>query len=93
MQRNQASFRDPAGYVFEQEGEVYRAIDASYFSVFDHLHKCGLYDKLVQEKLLIPHTLVSKNEQQIVIKHSVFLLSVTRRSGRLACLKKQHCCI
>ena len=66
--RNQASFRDPAGYVFEQEDEVYRAIDASYFSVFEHLHKCGLYDKLVQEKLLIPHTLVSKNKQQIVIK-------------------------
>ena len=46
MQRNQASLRDPAGYVFDQEGEVYRTIDASYFSAFDHLHKCRLYDKL-----------------------------------------------
>ena len=68
MQRHQASFRDPAGYVFEQEGEVYRAIDVSYFSVFNHLQECGLYDKLVQEKLLIPHTLVSENSQQKVIK-------------------------
>ena len=68
MQRNQASFRDPAGYVFEQDGEVYRAIDASYFSAFDHLHKCGLYDELVQANFLIPHTLISKNKQQIVIK-------------------------
>ncbi len=63
-----ASFRDPAGYVFEQQGQVYRAIDASYFAVFEHLHTCGLYAKLVQEKLLIPHTLVSKNAQQMIIK-------------------------
>ena len=68
MSRNPASFRDPSGHIFEQEGEVYRAINASYFATFEYLHTCGLYDKLVQAKLLIPHTIVSKNEQQIIIK-------------------------
>ena len=68
MSRNLASFRDPSGYVFEKAGEVYRAINASYLDVFDHLHTCGLYDKLVQAKLLVSHTIVSKNEQQIIIK-------------------------
>lgn len=68
MLRNYASFRDPAGYVFEQQGELYRAIDATYFSIYDHLHACGLYARLVQDKILIPHVLISRNEQQMVIK-------------------------
>ena len=46
MPRNQVLHRDPASYVFDQQGEVYRTIDASCFSTFDYLHKCRLYDKL-----------------------------------------------
>ena len=68
MPRNPASFRDPAGYVFKKGGKVYRAINASYFSVFEHLHTCGLYDKLVQANFLIPHTLISESKKRIVIK-------------------------
>ncbi len=65
-----ASFRDPAGYVFEREGEVYRAINAPYFSAYHHLQRSGLYDQLVQAKLLVSHTLVAQNERQLVIKPS-----------------------
>ena len=68
MPPNPASFRDPSGYVFERKGEVYRAINASYFSVFEHLHTCGLYDKLVQANFLITHTLISESKKRIVIK-------------------------
>ena len=68
MHQDPSSFRDPAGYVFMQEGEVYRLVATSYFSEYDHFMKCGLYEALVRDRALIPHTLVSKNEQEMVLK-------------------------
>ena len=55
MQRVAASFRDPSGFVFTQAGIVYRSIAPSYFVYYDHLMGSGLYDILVQKKLLVSH--------------------------------------
>jgi len=51
-----ASFRDPSGFVFVHEGVVYRQIHHSYRQAYDHLMASGLYDQLVADGLLIPHT-------------------------------------
>lgn len=50
------SFRDPSGFVFKQEGQLYRQVNLSYASHYDVLMRSGLYDKLVEAGLLIPHT-------------------------------------
>jgi hypothetical protein len=50
-----SSFRDPSGFVFEHEGEIYRQVNQRYREHFDLLHDSGLYDELVQRNLLIPH--------------------------------------
>ncbi len=67
--RHSASFRDPSGYVFIDNNEIYRRINPIYFKQFDHLNKSGLYQKLVEKKLLIPHTEETRNEKEIIIKH------------------------
>ena len=54
-QRHPASYRDPAGFVFEQQGEVYRQVNSSYQPHYEHLMRSGLYQRLIDEKLLIPH--------------------------------------
>ncbi|NTV31104.1 class I SAM-dependent methyltransferase [candidate division WWE3 bacterium] len=50
-----ASFRDPSGFIFSENGTIYRQINHSYQHEFDMLINSGLYDRLVSEKLLIPH--------------------------------------
>lgn len=52
--RDFASFRDPSGYVFRKDGEVYRWVDASYAPQFKMARESGLFDKAVAAGLLIP---------------------------------------
>ena len=59
MQRNPASFRDPAGVVFKEDNTVYRAVAESYLSHFEHATKSGLYSELIKAGLLIDHSEVA----------------------------------
>lgn len=49
------SFRDPTGFIFLKKGVVYRQINKVYQKNYEHLIKSGLYEKLVDYRLLIPH--------------------------------------
>ncbi len=53
--RQPGSFRDPSGFLFTQDGILYRQINQSYQKDYDLLMQSGLYDKLVKGKKLIPH--------------------------------------
>ena len=55
MQRLNASFRDPSGYIFLHEGVVYRRVNSSYASQYDQLLNSGLYDELVKKRWLVAH--------------------------------------
>jgi hypothetical protein len=61
MKIEKSSFRDPAGSVFYKNGEVFRLVNESYLIHYQKLMASGLYAKLVEKKLLIPHTETSKN--------------------------------
>ena len=50
-----SSFRDSSGFLFHQDGKLYRQINQSYKDEYDHLIDSGLYSSLVDAKLLIPH--------------------------------------
>ena len=54
-----SSFRDNNGFVFYENGEIFRAITYAYKENYEHLMKSGLYEYLVKENLLISH---SENE-------------------------------
>ena len=54
-QRNGASYRDPSGFIFHRADRVYRQVNASYASEYDHLMSSGLYDDLVSRGHLIAH--------------------------------------
>lgn len=51
-----ASYRDPSGFVYRREGVLYRQINHSFRDSFDHFIKSGLYDELVADELLVPHS-------------------------------------
>lgn len=60
--KNPASFRDPSGFVFLQNGLIYRQINKIYRKNYDLLISSGLYDKLVTLGYLIPHKEVKLTE-------------------------------
>ena len=49
------SFRDPSGFLFTRDGQLYRQINQAYSANYLHLMSSGLYQALVEEGLLIPH--------------------------------------
>lgn len=51
-----ASFRDPSGFVFQANGELFRQVNLSYQEDYDLLISSGLYDALVSKGLLVAHT-------------------------------------
>jgi len=53
--RDSASFRDPNGFLFWRDGELYRQINHKYQENYDLLMNSGLYQDLVNNGLLIPH--------------------------------------
>jgi hypothetical protein len=59
--RHPSSYRDPSGFLFQQNGILYRQVNQSFREDFDLLHSSGLYEKLAGAKQLIPHTLLHSN--------------------------------
>ncbi len=52
------SFRDPAGFVFERDGVLYREVDCSFGDTWDAVVASGLYGALHREGLLVDHEVV-----------------------------------
>jgi hypothetical protein len=50
-----ASFRDPSGFIFQHDGELYRQVNRSYRDHYQMLMDSGLYAALVKQGMLIPH--------------------------------------
>ncbi|MEA3222466.1 MAG: SAM-dependent methyltransferase, partial [Thermodesulfobacteriota bacterium] len=55
MTANSGSFRDPSGYVFSRDGKIYRSIFEPGVKDFEATRDAGIYDKLIEDKLLLYH--------------------------------------
>ncbi|MDB5183136.1 MAG: hypothetical protein JWO47_920 [Candidatus Saccharibacteria bacterium] len=51
-----SSYRDPAGFVFDLDGTIYRQINKVAREEFDLFISSGLYDALVAKGLIVSHT-------------------------------------
>jgi hypothetical protein len=50
-----SSFRDPNGFIFNQNGTLYRQVNQSYASEYSLLMESGLYARLTKAGILISH--------------------------------------
>ncbi len=50
-----SSFRDPSGFVFWRDGELFRQVNLAYKDDYDQLIGSGLFRELTSRGLLIPH--------------------------------------
>ena len=60
LKTHPASFRDPAGFVFEHEKKFYRQVNQCYADQYETFKQSGLYDQLVNEKKLLAHVELEK---------------------------------
>jgi hypothetical protein len=51
-----ASYRDPAGFVFQKDGSYYRQVNKQFADSYDLLMRSGLYEQLTAHRLLLTHT-------------------------------------
>ncbi len=56
FQIHPSSFRDPSGFIFQYNGELFRQVNQSFRENYDFFISSGLYQSLVEQKQLIPHT-------------------------------------
>lgn len=59
--RHPSSYRDPSGFIFEKEGNIYRQVNICFKEHFDHFIQSGCYKHFVEKGLLIPHEDVPEN--------------------------------
>ncbi len=64
-----ASFRDPNGFLFYREGSLYRQVNEIYKKHYDRLLGSGLYQELVDDRLLLPHREASLD---LAISHDAY---------------------
>ena len=63
--KNPSSFRDPSGFVFQDEnGTIFRQINESYKDNYETLIRSGLYQFLVEQKLIISHQEIRASTQE-----------------------------
>ncbi len=67
------SFRDPNGFMFRREGQLYRQVNRQYQAHYDRLMTSGLYESLAKEGMLILHeevplTLAATDEAYKVLR-------------------------
>lgn len=65
------SYRDNAGFVITNNTGVYRYVRHSYAREYDHLMSSGLYQRLVDEALLIGHTEMTIDEDEKQVFHKL----------------------
>jgi len=58
-----ASFRDPSGFLFWRDGELFRQINKCYAADYDVLERCGLLEKLYSAGLLVRHSETGLSEK------------------------------
>lgn len=66
-----SSFRDPSGFMFIENEELFRHINKNCFDDFKLLHSSGLYQKLINENSLVSHAIINENENYIIIKPNI----------------------
>lgn len=66
--RHSASFRDPSGYIEVVDGEILRHINPVYFAQYHKIKAAGFFDKLFDNKLLVPHKEIDASAEHILLK-------------------------
>jgi len=71
LKKDSGSFRDPSGFIFYNGTTLLRQINTSYAADYDALMSSGLYQKLTEQHLLIPHSASAQSPLEKTSAHTV----------------------
>ncbi|AZQ42742.1 class I SAM-dependent methyltransferase [Nonlabens ponticola] len=63
-----SSYRDPSGFIFTQDQEIYRQINPIYFDEYTSVKNSGVYEELFEKGWLVKHIEVSATAEKIILK-------------------------
>ena len=66
--RHPSSFRDPSGYVFTEDGTLFRKVLPAYLPTYHRIQEANLYDSLWKHDLLVRHTEISLSEKEVTLR-------------------------
>ncbi len=66
-----SSFRDPSGFIFTRNGVLLRQVNQSYQDHYDTFIQSGLYTKLIERKMIVPHQEVAQEPQHLESAYKV----------------------
>ncbi len=55
INKEDSSFRDPSGFIFYHNNEIYRQINRIFQEDYDLLNTSGLYERLTKKRKLVSH--------------------------------------
>jgi hypothetical protein len=62
--KHPSSYRDPSGFLFHQDGVLYRQVNRSFKDDFDFFIQSGLYGGLTEKEQLVRHEVIHENLTQ-----------------------------
>ncbi|MBF4985808.1 class I SAM-dependent methyltransferase [Nonlabens mediterrranea] len=68
MLRHPASYRDPSGFIYQDNGEYFRQINPSYFKEYHAIKNSNVYNQLWKKNWLIYHEEISVTSDKITLK-------------------------
>jgi ribosomal protein L11 methylase PrmA len=69
--RLRSSFRDPSGFLFVEDGTLYRQVNRAYQADYDRLMQSGLYERLTRAHKLIPHQEVDRPAAELGLAYRI----------------------
>ena len=63
-----SSFRDPSGWVFQEDGRIFRRINAAGMPDWDRFIQSGLAEKLLDGKAVIPFREISRENDSLTLE-------------------------
>lgn len=66
--REPSSFRDPSGFMFWHEGEIFRQVNPSYAATYAQVAQSGILESLLSDRSMLPWEEVERNAETVVLK-------------------------
>lgn len=63
-----SSFRDPSGFVFQDDDRIFRQINPCYFAIYQGLTSQNVFNELFEKDFLIEHKEIERNEERIILE-------------------------
>lgn len=67
MSRLAASYRDPSGFIFSEDGVLKRQINPIFFEEYDAVVNADIYNRLSKKGWLIPHQEIHRDTEKILL--------------------------